>query len=115
MINEQQMRHHIEHKFIKPAIIEVLDLVCSDLGVTPRMLNSRSKKSELAFARQVAHYCVRERTGASLEMVGKYVGKRNHCTVINSIRRVQAAIDGFDPDLKRVYDRVKDRPKGLLT
>jgi chromosomal replication initiator protein len=43
-------------------------------------------------ARQVAIYLTRELTDLSLPQIGRLYGGRDHSTVLNSIRRVEARI-----------------------
>lgn len=52
-------------------------------------IRGQSQSKEVATARNVAMYIIREMTQMSLVEVGKYFGGRHHSTVINSTTRVE--------------------------
>ena len=54
---------------------------------------------EVAIARQVAMYLCREYTSSSLTNIGLYFGKRDHSTVIHSIRKVEEEL-ARDPSFR---------------
>ncbi len=57
-------------------------------------------------ARQVAIYLTRELTDLSLPQIGRLYGGRDHSTVLNSIRRVEARC-ASDPALAARVDELR--------
>jgi chromosomal replication initiator protein len=82
----------IQHEVSKAFGISRAELVGSTRAATPLR------------ARQVAIYLTREMTDLSLPQIGRLYGGRDHSTVLNSIRRLEARF-GEDQDLA---DRVEE-------
>ena len=53
------------------------------------VLRGQSQNKEIATARNVAMYIIREMTQLSLAEIGQQFGGRHHSTVLNSINRVE--------------------------
>jgi chromosomal replication initiator protein len=69
-------------------------------------LKDKTRKKEVAVARQVAMYFAKEYTGYSLKQIGHYFGGRDHSTVIHAIQSVQALIDK-DPTFRKNVEELK--------
>jgi chromosomal replication initiator protein len=54
----------------------------------------------------VAIFLTRELTDLSLPQIGRLYGGRDHSTVLNSLRRVEAGL-GADEDLSRRVDELR--------
>ena len=67
-------------------------------------LKDKTRKKEVAVARQVGMYFAKEYTGYSLKQIGHYFGGRDHSTVIHAIQSVQALIDKDATFRKNVED-----------
>lgn len=76
-----QRRHH----FTPQAIIAA---VAAFYEITPEALASQSRKKEIALARQVAAYLLREETTRSLADVGKLLGERGHSTILRAHEKI---------------------------
>jgi len=63
--------------------------VCRFYDIPDDLLRGKSRKKEIAFARQVAMYLSKELTNASLKSIGLHFGGRDHTTVIHAIRTIQ--------------------------
>ena len=77
-------------------IADVMGLVAERLHVTVDQLKSKKRTQDLALARQVAMFIAREKVGASLNMIGKSFGNRDHTTVLHACQKV-AALSAQDP------------------
>ena len=74
-------------------------------GISRAELIGSSRAATPLRARQVAIYLTRELTDLSLPQIGRLYGGRDHTTVLNSLRRVEASL-GEDEALSREGRRV---------
>jgi len=81
---------------------EIQQRVSSSFGISRAELVGSTRAATPVRARQVAIYLTRELTDLSLPQIGRLYGGRDHSTVINSIRRVEAR---FAED-RELVDRV---------
>jgi chromosomal replication initiator protein len=76
---------------------EIQDRVSRAFGISRAELIGSTRAATPLRARQVAIYLTRELTDLSLPQIGRLYGGRDHSTVLNSIRRIEAR---FDEDRK---------------
>jgi chromosomal replication initiator protein len=81
---------------------EIQTAVASSFGISTADLIGPSRSAGPVRARHVAILLTRERTTLSLPEIGQRFGGRDHSTVLNSLRRAEAAIDGDEELLARV-------------
>ena len=82
----------------------VISQVCKFYSIDESVLRGTIKKKNVAEARQMAMYLIRNLTNLSLPDIGKEFG-RDHSTVLYAIRRVETAIKAKD---KVTQDKVRD-------
>jgi chromosomal replication initiator protein len=82
------------------SVEEIQQRVAERFGVSRAELIGSSRAATPLRARQVAIYLTRELTDLSLPQIGRLYGGRDHSTVLNSLRRVEASLDE-DADLSR--------------
>ena len=75
-------------------------------GVSADEITGPGRAAKILRARQVAVYLTRELTDLSLGQIGDRFGGRDHSTVLNSVRRVQAEQEA-DPDLRRRLEQLR--------
>ncbi|HEX7344975.1 MAG TPA: chromosomal replication initiator protein DnaA [bacterium] len=66
------------------SIEKIQQLVASHYKISPDLLIARTRKRDIAWARQVAMYLSIELTNASLQSIGTHFGNRDHSTVIHA-------------------------------
>jgi chromosomal replication initiator protein len=81
-----------------PPVEEIQQRVASDFGISRAELVGSTRAATPVRARQVAIFLTRELTDLSLPQIGRLYGGRDHSTVLNSIRRVEAGV-AEDPKL----------------
>ncbi len=91
---------------LHPAPEEIQSRVAESFGVSRAELVGTARAATPLRARQVAIYLTREATELSLPQIGRLYGGRDHTTVLNSIRRVEAAA-AEDPDLRRRLETLR--------
>jgi chromosomal replication initiator protein len=72
---------------------EIQQRVAEGFGISRAELVGSSRAATPLRARQVAIFLTREMTDLSLPQIGRLYGGRDHSTVLNSLRRVEAGID----------------------
>ncbi len=63
-------------------------IVCDHYSIPDDMVRAKSRKKEIAMARQVAMFMVKRFTGYSLKTIGLHFGGRDHSTVIHAINTI---------------------------
>ena len=67
--------------------------VCQYFDLKEEVINSKSRKQEVVYARQIAIYLASKYTGSNNVQIGRSIGGRNHATVIHSIKQVQNLLE----------------------
>jgi chromosomal replication initiator protein len=75
-----------------PTIPRIQEVISERFGVTLEELVSPRRSQAVAYPRQVAMYLSRELTDASLPMIGKQFGGRDHTTVIHAKDKITRLI-----------------------
>ena len=76
-----------KNKTIK--IEEIQTLVSEHFDLPEDMLRAKTRKKEIAYARQIAMYLSKEMTKSSLKTIGLHFGGRDHSTVIHAIQTIE--------------------------
>src|SRR4029077_17673464 len=74
------------------SVEELQQQVAEGFGISRAELIGSSRAATPLRARQVAIYLTREPTDLSLPQIGRLYGGRDHTTVLNSLRRVEATL-----------------------
>ncbi len=88
-------------KVITPQLI--IDTVCEQYGTKKEDIISKKRNSEIVLPRQIIMYLCREHTDASLEEIGKVLGKKDHTTVMSGINKIKQKIT-IDDELNKNLD-----------
>ena len=70
----------------------ILQAVSDHFQVSPQSLSGKQRDADLALARQMAIYLIREKTGCPLQDIGRLLGGRNHSTVLRSYQKTSQAM-----------------------
>ncbi|MCC6620875.1 MAG: chromosomal replication initiator protein DnaA [Deltaproteobacteria bacterium] len=84
----------------------VLRAVCVEYKVSAGDIKGPRRHRNITVPRQIAMYLVRELTDESLPQIGAFFGGRDHSTVINSLKRVEAMRDA-NPEIRVQIDRIR--------
>jgi chromosomal replication initiator protein len=82
------------------SVEEIQQRVAEGFGISRAELIGASRAATPLRARQVAIFLTRELTDLSLPQIGRLYGGRDHSTVLNSLRRLEASL-AEDEDLSR--------------
>jgi chromosomal replication initiator protein len=87
---------------------QVLDAVCRHYGLDATTLKSRQRCHEVALARQVAMYLLKEELNWSLPQIGQTLGGRDHTTVLYGCQKIKDGIEEND-ELRRNVLLIKEQ------
>ena len=91
-------------------IERVISVVTKKYGITPDDVKSRKRTDNIANARHICIYIIRQLTELSLGDIGK-IFSRDHSTAIASIEKVNINIKtvrNYETDLNRLIKEIKD-------
>ena len=72
---------------------DIESAVATFFGVTPADVHSSRKTRTISLARSVAMYLARKHTSMSFPEIGRFMGNKNHATVILACRKIQELIN----------------------
>jgi chromosomal replication initiator protein len=80
-------------------IEEIQRIVGEHYAIPDDLLRAKTRKKEIAYARQVAMYMTKMLTNSSLKTIGLHFGGRDHTTVIHAVQCVENLITA-DPKVR---------------
>jgi chromosomal replication initiator protein len=96
-----EVRSHI-------TIEDIQRTVSEHLGIPEDLLRAKTRKQEVANARQIAMYLAKEFTNSSLKTIGLHFGGRDHSTVIHAYQTIEDNIS-TDPKQKSLVQQLKTK------
>jgi len=90
---------------------QIVRAVCQEFRIAINEIKGPRRHRNITVPRQIAMYLVRELTDESLPQIGQLFGGRDHSTVINALKRVEA-MRNADTDLRNRIDRVRRQLRG---
>ncbi|RKY80804.1 chromosomal replication initiator protein DnaA [candidate division KSB1 bacterium] len=87
--------------------IELIQQTVADyFGIKDDLLRAKTRRKEIALARQLAMYLVKEITNNSLKTIGLHFGGRDHSTVIHACQIIKDKLDS-DKKFKDIVSEIK--------
>jgi chromosomal replication initiation ATPase DnaA len=71
----------------------ILNTVSEFTGISTSAICSKNRHTFAIIPRQICHYLSRKKTKNSLAIIGYEVGKCNHATVLNSIKKISNLLE----------------------
>jgi chromosomal replication initiator protein len=81
---------------------QIIDTVADFYNTSPESLLGPERSKDIAWARQVAMYLIREEASASLPSIGEALGNRDHTTIMYGCKKVADAIERDDAARRQV-------------
>ena len=91
-----------EKKEVTPELI--IQTVAEHFGITMGDIAGTKRNSEIVVPRQIAMYLCRKMTDASLKNIGNLLGKRDHTTIINGEKKIEAELKTNNSSVKNSID-----------
>lgn len=71
----------------------IIQVVADHFGLTPLDISSQKRNKEIVFPRQIVMYLCQNMTTASLQVIGKFLGGRDHTTIIYGREKIATQIE----------------------
>ncbi len=84
----------------------VKETVGAHFGIKVEEIDSKVRKQNIVYARQIAMYLADQLTDLSYSQIGLQTGSRNHATVTHAIKQVRDLIE-VDNDTRQAVDDIK--------
>jgi chromosomal replication initiator protein len=87
----------------------VLRIVAKHYGVSINDIKSKKRQQDITIVRQVALYFMKKLTLSSLQVIGNYIGGRDHSTVIHAISKIEHMLNkeqDFGQKLKQIEQEI---------
>ncbi len=81
----------------------IIQVVADHFGITIADIISAKRKSDIVYPRQVAMYLCRTFTTETMTSIGKYIGNRDHTTVIHGAEKIEKELT-CNENTKNVID-----------
>lgn len=86
----------------------VIECVAKYYKVNKKELTGHSRLKEIVLARHIAIYIIREEMKLPLEKIGQLFGNRDHTTIMNAIKKVEANKETLDQSYNRAIAVISD-------
>lgn len=86
----------------------ILSVVANYFNVTSDEILSAKRTQEIAYARHIAMYLIRQFTNLSLPKIGQELGGRNHATILNGINNIKKSMEENDDTRKIIDELIKN-------
>lgn len=86
----------------------IINIVADHFGISTVDIASQKRNKDIVFPRQVAMFLCRDMTATPLQTIGKYLGNRDHTTIIHGCEKIDAEILKND-GLKNTIDILKKK------
>ncbi|MCI0446515.1 chromosomal replication initiator protein DnaA, partial [bacterium] len=92
-VSVELARHVLKDQFATKqrnvSIEDIQKIVCEYFSIPDDLLRAKTRKKEIALARQIAMYVAKKTTTSSLKTIGLHFGGRDHTTVIHAIDTIE--------------------------
>ncbi len=93
-----------DKEFHAISIKEISKYITSKLGVPERLVRGKSRRQEIALARQIVMYLSRELTSLPLSKIGDQLGRRDHSTVVHACKLIEKKMNDNDSFKNQIDD-----------
>lgn len=71
----------------------IITTVAEHFDITPEDIKGTKRSQRFTFPRQIVMYLCREMTGLTLSGIAKVLGKNDHTTILNGVRKIEKEIE----------------------
>jgi chromosomal replication initiator protein len=87
---------------------DIIEAVSQHFNLSEDQIISRKRSKDIAFARQVAMYLIREETSSSLPKIGESLGGRDHSTILYGCEKIGDQLEA-DEHLRRDIMAIREQ------
>lgn len=88
-------------------IDRIANTVCQYMKIETALIYSKSRKREIALARQISMYLSKRCTNRSLSYIGDSLGGRDHATVLHACKTIEQTMQ-YDAVLRKQVKEIED-------
>ena len=107
----QHIVHGVVHNETKAVTIDdILKVVCKHFDLEPAAIHTKSRKREVVQARQIAMYLAKNHTDFSTSKIGKFIGNKDHATVLHACKTVKGQLEvdkSFNAEVQEIEALLK--------
>ncbi len=86
----------------------IIEVVTEHFNISMDQMISKSRSSDIARPRQIAMYLCKNMTDSSLDVIGSFLGGRDHSTIIHGIKRISDEYD-VNENTRTLIDTIKKK------
>ena len=86
----------------------IIEVVTEHFNISMDQMISRSRSSDIARPRQIAMYLCKTMTDSSLDVIGSFLGGRDHSTIIHGIKKISDEYE-VNENTKTLIDTIKKK------
>lgn len=101
-------------KKVNIGIDVITKVVCEHMKVDEKKIRDKTRKKEIAEARQISMYLSKMMTNSTLKMIGLHFGGRDHSTVIHAVTEIENQIN-TNSRFKDQVDEIKNKVELLCS
>ena len=85
---------------------DVQKAACHYFRLTMMQLTGKERHAEVARARQISMFIVRDKLGTSFPQIGAKFGGKDHTTVISAVQKIRGLLEAKDNSVQTDIDNV---------
>jgi chromosomal replication initiator protein len=93
-----------DNEFHSLSIKEISKHITLKMNISDRLIRGKSRRKEIALARQIIMYLSRELTTLPLSKIGEQLGRRDHSTVVHACKLIEKKINADDVFKNQIDD-----------
>ena len=86
----------------------IVEAVTEHFNISMEQMISRSRNGDIAKARQIAMFLCKNMTDSSLDVIGSFLGGRDHSTILHGIKRITEEYENQEY-LRNLIDTIKKK------
>ncbi len=91
----------------------IISIVAEHFHISETDIKGTKRNSEIVFPRQIAMYLCREMTNTPLKSVGKYLGGKDHSTIINGCKKIVSEMESSE-SVRNTIEVIKKKNQSKL-
>lgn len=99
---------------VSPVPYEAIEkIVCEVTGIRIELATQPTRKHEYRTTRQIICFYARSHALMSYRLIGLKVNRRDHTTILSSIRRIKGLIESGDPEICQLVKEINAKIEQL--
>jgi chromosomal replication initiator protein len=86
----------------------IIEVVTEHFNISMDQMVSKSRSNDIARPRQIAMFLCKSMTDSSLDVIGSFLGGRDHSTIIHGIKKISEEYESND-STKALIDTIKKK------